>query len=169
MNRLTRTALDIARGYVGVREMGHNAGPEVTAWLARVGQPPGVAWCMAFSWCVVDDAFKRLQLVNPIKPCPSVVRMWRALPESCKLTEPVPGCWCFHQDDANQAFGHVGFIDELASHGGAFTIEGNTNEEGSRTGGGVVRHTPGKRPLSFWNLGFADYSTLAAACLERIP
>lgn len=169
MNRLTQTALEIARGYVGVREVGgNNCGPEVETWLRRVGLGPGNPWCMAFAWCCVDDAFKRLGLPNPIRPTGGVVKMWLRLPSSCKLTAPIPGCWAFHQDDANPAIGHVGFIDELAQSGGAFTIEGNTNGEGSRTGGGVWRHTPSKRPLSYWNLGFADYSTLAASCLELV-
>ena len=76
MNLLTQTALDIARGFVGVRETGgNNRGPEVEAWLARVGLPPGNAWCMAFAWCCVQDAFSKLELPNPIRPCASVVRM----------------------------------------------------------------------------------------------
>lgn len=170
MNRLTQAALEIARSYVGVTETGgNNRGPEVEAWLRRVGLAPGLPWCMAFAWCCVDDAFKRLALSNPIRPTGSVVRMWLRLPESCKLAEPVPGCWAFHQDADNQAIGHVGFIDELTRDGGAMTIEGNTNAEGSRTGGGVWRHTPSRRPLSYWNLGYADYSTLAAACIELAP
>ena len=170
MNRLTQAAIDIARGYVGVREVGgNNCGPQVEAWLRRVGLGPGLPWCMAFAWCCVDDAFKRLELPNPIRPTGGVVKMWLRLPGSCKLTAPIPGCWAFHQSDENPAQGHVGFIDELAPNGGAFTLEGNTNVEGSRTGGGVWRHTPSRRPLSYWNLGFADYSTLAAACIERAP
>lgn len=169
MNRLTQAALEIARSYVGVRETGgNNRGPEVEAWLRQVGLGPGLPWCMAFAWCCVDDAFKRLGLPNPIRPTGSVVRMWLRLPESCKLPEPVTGCWAFHQDADNPAIGHVGFVDALAP-GGTFSIEGNTNAEGSRTGGGVWRHTPSRRPLGYWNLGFADYSTLAASCIESSP
>ena len=170
MNRLTQAALEIARSYVGVRETGgNNRGPQVEEWLRRVGLGPGLPWCMAFAWCCVDDAFKRLELPNPIRPTGGVVKMWLRLPGSCKLMAPIPGCWAFHQSDENPAVGHVGFIDELAPNGGAFSIEGNTNADGSRTGGGVWRHTPSRRPLGFWNLGFADYSALAAACIERVP
>jgi len=170
MNILTQTALDIARGFVGVQEVGgNNRGPEVEAWLHRVGLAPGNAWCMAFAWCCVDDAFRKLELPNPIRPCASVVRMWHALPDNCKLTEPAPGAWAFHHDSANPNLGHVEFIDALDPLGkGTYTVGGNTNSEGSRTGGGVYRHTPSLRPLGYWNLGFADYSVVAAICLPTL-
>jgi hypothetical protein len=169
MNILTATALARARSFIGVREVGgNNRGPEVEAWLARVGLPPGNAWCMAFAWCCVDDACRALQLPNPIRPCASVVRMWNALPDNCKLTEPALGVWAFHHDSANPALGHVEFIDDLdPTEKGTYTIGGNTNSEGSRTGGGVWRHTPLIRPMGYWNLGFADYSAVAPICLVQ--
>ena len=131
MNILTQMALDIARSFVGVREVGGNhRGPEVEAWLACVGLPPGNAWCMAFAWCCVNDAFRSMELPNPIRPCGSVVRMWHSLPDNCKLTAPSPGVWAFHHDSANPALGHVGFIDELDPKGkGTYSVEGNTNSE----------------------------------------
>jgi hypothetical protein len=68
MNILTQTALVRVRSFIGVKEVGgNNRGPEVEAWLARVGLPPGNPWCMAFAWCCVDDAFRSLQLPNPIR------------------------------------------------------------------------------------------------------
>ena len=55
--------------------------------------------------------------------------------------------------------GHIGMIEELdPANEGTYSIEGNTNSEGSRTGGGVWRHTPRVRLLSYWNLGFWDWS-----------
>ena len=168
MNVLTQTACEIARGFVGIRESGgNNRGPEIQGWLRRVGQPPGVSWCMAFAWCCVDDAFRQLSLPNPIRPGASVVRMWERLPDECKLVEPAPGVWAFHRDPDQPAFGHVGFVDELDPAGeGTYSIEGNTNSEGSRTGGGVWRHTPRLRTLAYWNLGYADYSSVAPLCLD---
>jgi hypothetical protein len=169
MNALTTTAMAIARGFVGVQEVGgNNRGKEVEAWLKRVGQPPGAAWCMAFAWSIVDDACDALDLPNPIKPCASVVRMWEALPAACKLSAPVPGCWAFHRSSDNPNLGHVGFVDAIGV-GGLFTLEGNSNAEGSRTGGGVVRHTPKLRPVSYFNLGFADYSAAMPVCFVASP
>jgi hypothetical protein len=171
LNVLTQTALARARSFVGVRESGgNNRGPEVEAWLRRVGQPPGQAWCAAFAWCCVDDAFRRLLLPNPIRPCAGVVHLWDLLPAACQLDGPSPGCWAFHRDlDANgdpTSLGHMGFIDDVSPDGqGTYSIEGNTNSGGSRTGGGVWRHTPSLRPLGYWNLGFADYSVVAPICL----
>jgi hypothetical protein len=171
MNALTSTALAIARGFVGVREVGgNNRGKEVEAWLARVHQPPGAAWCAAFAWSVVDDACDALDLPNPIKPCASVVRLWESLPASCKLFAPVPGCWAFHRSTDDPTLGHIGFVEYVAADGsGLGTVEGNSNAEGSRTGGGVVRHTPKLRPVSYFNLGFADYSAAMPVCFVPSP
>jgi hypothetical protein len=75
----------------------------------------------------------------------------------------------FHFDTASPRLGHVGFVDDLSPDGkGTYSIEGNTNSEGSRTGGGAWRHTPLLRPLEYWNLGFADYSVIAAICLPDV-
>ena len=169
MNVLTQTALDIARGFVGIRESGgNNCGPQIEAWLRRVGQPPGASWCAAFQWCVADDSFRRNAFPNPIKPCASVVRLIASLPEACKLTGPMPGCWCAHEDtdaDGNRTGrGHIGMIDKLdPANEGTYSIEANTNSEGSRTGGGVWNHTPRVRHLGYWNLGFWDWSAMTSS------
>ena len=123
--------------------------------------------------CELYDAFRKLELPNPIRPCASVVRLWHELPDDCKLTEPVPGVWAFHQDLDDHGtptpFGHMGFIDDLDPAGeGTYSICGNTNSEGLRTGGGVWRHTPRIRSLAYWNLGYADYSAVAPLCLPLV-
>jgi hypothetical protein len=171
VNILTQTALGIVRGFVGVQEVGgNNRGAQVEAWLKRVGQPPGKSWCAAFQWCVADDSFRKNSFPNPIRPCASVVRLIASLPAACKLAGPAPGCWAAHEDeDADghlTGLGHIGMIDELdPANEGTYSIEGNTNSEGSRTGGGVWRHTPRVRLLSYWNLGFWDWSAAVPSCL----
>lgn len=168
MNRLTQEMLNVARSFVGVREIGgNNRGPLVEAWQRRVGLAPGKAYCMAFQWCVLDDACRNLGLVNILRPRTGVVRTWGQLPPSCYLKDPIPGCWGFHHDIDDPGLGHVVIVDALPKPPitGVYTIEGNTNAEGGREatlGGGVWRHTPAKRPLSYFNLGWADVSVLFA-------
>ena len=169
MNVLTSAALKIATSFIGTVESGgNNRGPLIEQWLTRVYAQPGDAWCAAFAWCCVDDALKLLSLPNPIRPCASVVRLWSILPDGTKSSAPVPGCWAFHRDPENPHLGHLGFI-EFVDGDKTYSIEGNTNAEGSRTGGGVWRHTPAKRPPGYWNIGFADYSAAAAICLPPLP
>jgi hypothetical protein len=174
VNILTQSALDMARGFVGVQEVGgNNRGTQVEKWLRRVGQPPGQSWCAALQWCIADDSFRLHSFPNPIKACASVVRLIASLPAACKLDAPAPGCWCAHEEqDASgkgTGRGHIGIDDELDPAGeGTYTIEGNTNSEGSRTGGGVWRHTPRVRPLAYWNLGFWDWSAAVPSCLPTI-
>ena len=174
MNILTATALNIARGFVGVQEVGgNNRGAQVEGWLRRVHQPPGKSWCAEFQWCIADDSFRKNSFPNPIRPSASVVKLIASLPAVCKLTGPAPGCWAAHEEldaDGNgTGRGHIGIIDELdPANEGTYTIEGNTNSEGSRTGGGVWRHTPRIRPLSYWNRGFWDWSAAVPSCLELV-
>ena len=174
MNVLTTTALDIARGFVGAQEVGgNNRGTQVEGWLRRVGRPPGESWCAALQWCIADDSFRKHSFLNPISPCASVVRLIASLPERCRLAGPAPGCWCAHEElnatGKGTGRGHIGIVDELdPANEGTYTIEGNTNSEGSRTGGGVWRHTPRVRPLSYWNLGFWDWSAAVPSCLPPL-
>lgn len=171
MNIFTSTMLDIARSHVGVREIGgNNRGPQIEAWLRRVGQPPGKAYCMAFVWCCIDDTCTKLRITNVLRPRAGVVRTWGQLPPACYIDSPVPGCLGFHHDIANPGLGHVVIVDALPKDPstGVFTIEGNTSPEGGREalrGGGVWRHTPANRPLSYFNLGWADVSVLFASQL----
>ena len=174
MNILTQTALELARSFVGVQEVGgNNRGTQVEAWLRRVNQPPGKSWCAALQWCIADDSFRRHSFPNPIRPCASVVKLIASLPAVCKLTGPAPGCWAAHEeldaDGKGTGRGHIGMIDALGpANEGTYTVEGNTNSEGSRTGGGVWRHTPRLRNLSYWNLGFWDWSAAVPSCLPPI-
>lgn len=159
MNLVSAKILEVAARHIGVRETGgNNCGPQIEAWLARVHQPPGKAWCMAFGWCVLSDALLELNLENPVRPCASVVRMFASIPDRFKSSNPCPGFGAFHQSAKDPTLGHFGWVQDVTPDGsGLWTIEGNTNPEGSRTGGGVYRHTPAVRPTSYFGMGFVDF------------
>lgn len=124
---------------IGVREKGTNSGKEVEMYLASVGLPKGNPWCASFvawsfqqcsninvksggwvpSWFPKNKLIFQRGKIDYIKP-----------PQSGDLI----GIW--YQNKGRLA--HIGFYQHEYED---FTIsvEGNTNEDGSREGDGVYR------------------------------
>lgn len=163
MNILTRQIIVEAEKHIGVREVGHNDGPEVSAWLARVNRQPGAPWCAAFAWCMLDDACRALGLTNPLKPVAGVHLLLRMAREQRAWTDdPGPG-YIFGIDHGvdkltNMRLGHCGIVVEVTPSG-LTTVEGNTNEAGGREGNCVAIKT---RKLWACSLGFLDPGRLCA-------
>ncbi|RYE83012.1 MAG: CHAP domain-containing protein [Hyphomicrobiales bacterium] len=138
-----------------------NRGKQVEAYLASVGLKGGYAWCAAFvHWCFREA-------MGDANPCPKsggVIDLWHQIGAAKKLrltpaqakANPgliLPGMLFFL--DTGGGFGHVGFVEKVQ---GIYltTIEGNTNEGGSRDGVGVFRRK--SRTIGQVSLGFADLS-----------
>lgn len=129
-----------AGNQIGVREAtGHNDGPAVETYLAAVGLGKGYSWCMAFVyWCAKQAALK-LGLINPLKETGGVLDEWNS-GRGTHLTEPVPGAIFIM--DFGGGEGHTGIVTGVFPDQGIIhTIEGNTNDDGSREGVGVFRKT----------------------------
>lgn len=155
---LGRAALDVAIGQLGRMEVppGSNAGPDVAKYLASVGLGPGFAWCAAFVfWCAGQAG------PNALPRTGGVQKMWRdglsaglpALRPAEALAEPAriaPGMVFFISHGAGT--GHTGFVEGIRPDGRLITVEGNTNDGGSREGIGVFRLQ--RRTISSINLGF---------------
>ncbi len=159
---LLSRVLEIASSQVGVRETGGpNRGPQVEAYLASVGLPPGKAYCAAFAyWCFAEAAVK-LETKNPAVKTGKVLTHWRMAPIAAKISIEMarddislvrPGA-LFLIDHGNDR-GHTGFIAGI-SPAGLSTIEGNTDASGSREGQGVYARA---RRFGEINLGYIDYS-----------
>ena len=148
MGDLAKRLVDIAQGEVGVREEGPNTGSRVIIYQMSTSLSPGPwPWCAAFvSWCVREWVMRMTDaertrigaLDGPIGwRCNSAnVYDWEkwAVNRRLKLFEedqPMqPG------DIVTFDFGHIGIVKE--DHGPQFvSIEGNTNDQGSREGDGV--------------------------------
>jgi hypothetical protein len=128
--------LQIAQSQLGVAEKpkGSNRGKEVNAYLASVGLLPGEPWCMAFvHWCAACAA-KALDIPNPIYKTGHVL----TFAKKTKLRTLT------NKSSTVQA-GDIGFMDFGGGKGHIFivtkvhtgmveTIEGNSNDEGSREG-----------------------------------
>lgn len=141
---LANEALFVATTQIDVREEGNNGGPEVKRYLKSVGLGPGYAWCMAFVYWCTDMAAKRLELKNPLVKTAGVLKQWNqtSLRKLPKTGNPKPGDIFIM--DFGSGVGHTGFVEKV-SGGLIYTIEGNTNDEGSREGYEVARR---QRPIS---------------------
>lgn len=143
-----------------VREVGgSNRGPRVEEFQRSVGLRPGDPWCAAFvAWCAMSSR----GLSAPPSWCSgSAITTWQ---KGSRRAGPAGACtplfvdyrdrvrvgwiWVRAKDEAgaadarrgNWVQGHCGIVvavDEVGFH----TVEGNTNEAGSREGDGVYRKT----------------------------
>lgn len=123
---------------IGVRELtGKNDGVRVEEYLASVNLGKGYAWCAAFvKWCLM-----RCGISSP-------VTAWSPSAHNSKnvvyakgqlLQEPEKGDVFTVWYPSLKRIGHTGFYDGVAGDGLVYTVEGNTNDGGSRNGDGVYR------------------------------
>jgi len=161
-----------ASGEVGVREVppGTNRGPRVDQYLRSVGVDPAqgsFAWCAAFVYFCFDQACMGLSMKNPVIRTAGVVDHWnlagsrgvhRLSADEClaELTLVQPGMIFIITTGGGH--GHTGLVEEVRGMA-LTTLEGNTNEGGSREGIGVFRRT--SRRISDMNRGFIDYGPQA--------
>jgi hypothetical protein len=162
---LRGAALAAAQAQIGVREdpPGSNAGRDVAAYLDAVGLPPGNAWCAAFVYWCFTRAAAVLGCDNPVPRTGGVLQQWRRavargvphVEAKAAADNPVlvlPGSVFYLSTGGGM--GHTGFVEEVQS-GKLVTIEGNTNDSGSREGVGVFRRTG--RKVKCVSLGFVVY------------
>lgn len=132
-------AMHIALNQIGVHEQpeGSNWGPEIKKYLKTVGITFPASWCMAFvNWCVNETG-------NPNKlfNSASVLTTWQKTNKSLRVTKPQPGD-IFIMNFKNGA-GHTGFVTDV-KEGRIYTVEGNSNKDGSREGKMVCRKPNGR-------------------------
>jgi hypothetical protein len=118
----------------GVREIGNtNRGKEVEEYLAYVGLGGGYAWCAGFvSWCLGKAGFTKFKSARVFDWVKWGKRTGRV------HSKPTRGClFAYLNKDGT---GHIGFVT-AAKLGVFLTIEGNTNDVGSREGYKVCRRS----------------------------
>lgn len=135
---MSQKVVAIAQGQIGVCEQprGSNRGPQVDQYLASVGINFAAAWCAAFVyWCHQQAG------VSGVPKTGGVLDMWNKAPGN-RVTQPQPGDVVIF--DYGGGTGHTGIIESV--NGSTLTtIEGNTNDDGSREGYEVARR---QRPVS---------------------
>ena len=129
---------EIYRSYLGVREKtGQNDGPFVEKFLRYTGLGKGYAWCASFVCSCLGEA----KISNPrsawspdLFPSKKVIYQ----PSKNKHEPPNTGDVLGIYFENKKRIAHAGFIDDWPKVGVyTFTVEGNTNEAGSREGDGV--------------------------------
>jgi hypothetical protein len=166
---LPAAAIAFARTQVGIMEqpLGSNRGPEVDGYLRAAGLDPAAGsfpWCVAFTFFCYQTAAKQLGLANPHVRTAGVLDHWakaaraagaRRITAASAVSNPGlvrPGALFII--DVGGGFGHSGIVIE-SRDGRLTTIEGNTNDDGSRNGIGVFERSA--RKIAQINKGFIDY------------
>lgn len=141
---LSEKALEIAESQLGVQEIpkNSNAGADVEKYLKSVKLGKGYAWCAAFVYWCVNEAAKSIGVTNPLVCTAGVLNLWNKMPVDFKFTKNPKRGDIFIMDFGKGA-GHTGFVTGV-SNGRIQTIEGNSNDEGSREGYEVCRRPNGR-------------------------
>ena len=170
-NEFIAKVLEIATGEIGVCEEppGSNRGKRVGEYQRAVGIDPGEPWCVAFLFFCFASAARELKVANPIEQAGcktgSVLDLWNRARRAKGVTlllhddalgdpsKVKPGMiFAISTGGGN---GHVGLVANVVGNR-LETIEGNTNDGGSREGIGVFRHTG--RTIDNINRGFIEFS-----------
>ena len=166
---LLAATLKVAAGEIGVMEdpLGSNRGPRVDDYLRSVGVNPATGsypWCAAFVYFCFQQAAKSLGMNNPAIKTDGVLDHWnkaglanikRLDTEACIANPSLvsPGM-IFVIIHPGGTAGHMGLVREIAGNL-LTTIEGNTNDNGSREGIGVFLRN--QRTIASINRGFICY------------
>lgn len=134
---LAQKTLEIAIAQIGVQEIPKysNAGPEVEIYLKSVGLTKGYSWCMAFIYWCAQNAALQTKFKNPLKKTGGVLDQYNSSP---LLVQKVPEIGDIFILDLGKGLGHTGIVEKVAGNI-IHTIEGNTNDTGSREGYKVCR------------------------------
>lgn len=128
--------IQIAILELGKEEIPRNSnwGEHVQKYLASVGINFPASWCMAFSYWCCSTANPNTALIRT----GGVLNQWNKVSADRKFSVPEPGD-VFIIDEGH-GLGHAGLVESVDGLN-VHTIEGNTNEGGSREGYGVFRRT----------------------------
>lgn len=136
------TPLEAAIQEIGNEEIprGSNWGHHVQKYLKDVGINFPASWCMAFVYWCVDEWAHATGNKNPLVKTGGVIHQWNQVNPSLKLINrnyKVKTGDIFIMD-FGKGLGHTGFIEKVDGDI-LHTIEGNTNDTGSREGYEVCR------------------------------
>lgn len=134
----------------------NNVGPDVNRYCESAGVSPGNPWCAAFKTCMLLDSGVAREELPDLAASVHGWLLW-AKSKNRILAKPVRGCVGLIIESATA--GHLVTVTHYDEDTHTIeTIEGNTNEGGSRDGYGVFRRT---RPVSEFHC-FVDLSKLTS-------
>ena len=143
-NPLGRKAVECALRSVGVHEEGgDNHGKYVAQYLESVDLPEGNPWCAAFVFYKVRQAAEELGVDFSLRKTGSVQKMvdWAKENATLRRDPEVGNAIAIFFPKLNR-YAHIGLITKVEK-GPKFTtvetVEGNSNNDGSRNGNAVVK------------------------------
>ena len=138
---LRHAALAAALSKLGVREEGDNRGEAVAVFQNAAGIHPGQPWCAAFINWSAETGAKKLSVKSPLElvPLQGLVQSYVDYGEEHGWVIPfdavLPGDLCCIYNATLERYAHITFVRERVMNEHAFlTVEGNSNDEGSREG-----------------------------------
>jgi hypothetical protein len=139
-----KEALKVAATQIGKCEnpVGSNWGKPVKDYLASVCINFPASWCMAFVYWCFDQAKKEGQ--NPLIKTGGVLFAWNKADKKHRITECQAGDIFIM--DFGKGLGHTGIVERVDENF-IYTIEGNTNDSGSREGIMVCRKQRPKKKI----------------------
>lgn len=149
MSALSQKALGVAITQLGQHEnpLGSNWGEPVKTYLHSVGIDFPASWCAAFVyWC-----YNQTGTPNPLVKTGGVLRHWGEASKALRVTDPQPGDIFIM--DFGKGLGHTGIVEKVDATF-IYTVEGNSNDSGSREGIEVTRKQRPKTKIK----GYLRYS-----------
>lgn len=132
---LQQQALDVPKTQLGKCEnpLGSNWGHPVQDYLSSVGIHFQASWCMAFVyWC-----FEQTGQPNPLVKTGGVLNAWNTADKKFRVVGD-PQAGDIFIMNFGKGLGHTGIVEKVDSTF-IYTIDGNTNDSGSREGIEVCR------------------------------
>ena len=150
--KLSEKALAIAVTQIGKKEnpLGSNWGEPVQSYLKVVGIGFPASWCMAFIYWCYKNASISLGVTNTAIKTGGVLKAWNTAPKEIK--SDVPSVGSVFIMDFGKGLGHTGIVEKFDKVN-IYTIEGNTNDTGSREGIEVCRKVRKRSALK----GYLNY------------
>ena len=148
--KLAERLVDLAKKEVGVEEVnGTNCGPRVNQYKAATWLDPlqSWAWCAAFiDWLVMrameEESGRKFTFARPQTAGAWDLENWSMKQDGSTWTKLNPQAGDIAPGDiVIFTFSHVGLAIDTPAKGLVATIEGNSNAQGSREGGGVWKQT----------------------------
>lgn len=133
MSTLSLKALSVAKTQLGQQEkpLGSNWGHPVQDYLLSVGINFPASWCAAFVyWC-----YNQVGGTNPLVKTGGVLNHWNNAVAK-RVKDPQPGDIFIM--DFGKGLGHTGIVEKV-DQTFIYTVEGNSNDSGSREGIEVTR------------------------------
>ncbi len=133
-----------AAKYLKVREQpkSSNRGTEIDYWLKECGVPKGLPWCAVFTWNVGRQVMGHAWPV-PRSALVQDVYRWGERNGLLRNVPEIGDIFVLYYPSLNR-HGHIGFVTKVRGTK-VGTVEGNTNDGGSRDGYGVFER---RRPIN---------------------